>query len=55
VVAADGHAAVDIETGVVLLSRMEGRVVSPAARTATDAVPLFSVKSWFTLEAGPKR
>lgn len=54
-VAADGHAAVDIETGVVLLSQIEGRIVSPATRTAADAVPLFSVKSWFTVEPGPER
>lgn len=52
VVAAQGHAAVDIETGVVLLSRMEGRIVSAAApHPGTDAIPLFSVRSWFALEA----
>lgn len=50
-IAAEGHAAVDIETGVVLLSHVEGRIV-PAAQAGADAVPLFSVRSWFALEAG---
>jgi hypothetical protein len=56
VVASEGHAAVDVETGVVLLSHLEGRIVSAAqAGAGADAgvAPLFSVRSWFALEAGP--
>jgi hypothetical protein len=54
VVAAEGHAAVDTETGVVLLSHVEGRIVPEGAPpgAGADAPPLFSVRSWFALEAG---
>ena len=58
VVASEGHAAVDIETGVVLLSHLEGRLVSavaPHQAAAGDgAGPLFSVRSWFALEGSPE-
>lgn len=58
VVASEGHAAVDVETGVVLLSHLEGRIVSAAAPHQAAAGegaggPLFSVRSWFALEASP--
>lgn len=55
VVASEGHAAVDVETGVVLLSHVEGRIVSAAQAVADDAIPLFSVRSWFALDAEPTR
>lgn len=53
VVASEGHAAVDVETGVILLSHVEGRIASAAGEAAAGG-PLFSVRSWFALEARPE-
>ncbi|MBD0272591.1 MAG: hypothetical protein ICV73_11760 [Acetobacteraceae bacterium] len=56
-IASDGHAAVDVETGVVLLSHVDGRILFAAspqqAGDGETAGPLFSVRSWFALEENP--